>query len=91
MDEQDWSPEPWGWNGERIQDANQTAIEAGPTGNICENDARRFVACVNACAGIPTESLSAMRVIITHDKTLGRFIAKDIILESPEEDIPTNP
>ena len=57
------TPEPWFW---RIKHKTQRTISAPPRGDIavCPGDdpiasanASRIVACVNACAGIPTETL----------------------------------
>lgn len=57
MNEQDWSKEPWsaGCN-HTLQDATGELIVPG----IDLQDAERIAACVNACAGIPTEELEAV-------------------------------
>ena len=57
------TPEPWATNGTRIESehshgwANDGWIIAGLEGPDAEANARRIVACVNVCAGIPTEVL----------------------------------
>jgi YD repeat-containing protein len=63
----DWAPEPWELT---YDEAHQWGGIHDPTGNrvsyvsprvdsdsIMLTDAKRIVACVNACAGVPTEWL----------------------------------
>lgn len=57
------TPEPWFWNekyGEvcfRSKEDDQSYGMACPVDLTAEANARRIVACVNACSGIPTEAL----------------------------------
>ena len=41
---------------------------------ISQVDARRIVACVNACAGIPTESLESGRLEEMRDSLFGAYV-----------------
>lgn len=68
MSDAKWSPEPWGWRRCTPRDgpgANECVYDAerimllGTTPQGDPGDARRIVAAVNACAGIPTEALEA--------------------------------
>lgn len=62
MGENRWGPEPWFIeDADYILDATgETVAEAhAPAGWLAKDRARRIVACVNACAGIPTEALEA--------------------------------
>jgi hypothetical protein len=63
--DKDWAPEPWeadhlhqcycgGYHAD-ILDVNGKCITTAPFHNIADTD--RIVACVNACAGIPTTEL----------------------------------
>jgi len=58
-------PEPWSYEGRgTLVDADDESItyfthEWGED-VLSDADAERIVACVNACAGIPTEALAAM-------------------------------
>lgn len=62
------TPEPWATNGTRIESehshgwANDGWIIAGLEGPDAEANARRIVACVNVCAGIPTEVLERYKL-----------------------------
>ncbi len=80
------TPEPWEWGDVEIDcptdDFYSEAIKAGPAEvpslsnpERAEADARRIVACVNACAGIPTEDLEAsvpgsLRMAVTALETI---------------------
>lgn len=55
--------EPW-WNHGVIIKANDNI----PAQATSEEDARRIVACVNACAGIPTEQLESGEVRSVRDE-----------------------
>jgi hypothetical protein len=65
MSETRWSPEPWKvvpWNTPECL----TDIEACEPGSVLAEcvdapDARRIVACVNACAGVSTEELEGLK------------------------------
>ena len=71
------TPEPWATNGTRIESehshgwANDGWIIAGLEGPDAEANARRIVACVNACAGIETELLE---ILTDNDKTISGLI-----------------
>ena len=56
------TPEPWQWRDELLWSGDSIVV-AGD-GYRCldmvEADARRIVACVNACAGVSTEDLERM-------------------------------
>jgi hypothetical protein len=60
------TPEPWATNGTRIESENNHGwvndgwIIAGLEGPDAEANARRIVACVNACAGIETFMLEML-------------------------------
>ena len=62
------TPEPWATNGTRIESehshgwANDGWIIAGLEGPDAEANARRIVACVNTCAGLPTEVLERYKL-----------------------------
>ncbi len=66
-DETKHSPEPWTWRRGSKMDAGMNEVVVGSTGSVvcatvpqsAEADARRIVAAVNACAGIPTAALEA--------------------------------
>ena len=71
MSQQQHTPEPWGLNDKRSNGwmDNAMFVSGNDGSNIvrCYSDfgneeanARRIVACVNACAGIPNEVLSAV-------------------------------
>jgi hypothetical protein len=54
----DHSPEPWRIDEQnRVTDATGHIVMFGELDCIEAGDPRRIVACVNACAGIPTEAL----------------------------------
>ena len=73
------TPEPWQVSGIRIKIAGRPFLRVGPDGEdvalVCYSDvkpgehaashadAARIVACVNACAGIPTERLEGESVM----------------------------
>lgn len=59
---QQHTPEPWKHvgQGDIIGANNDDACAAYLRTDIGDANARRIVACVNACAGIPTASLEAM-------------------------------
>lgn len=53
------SPEPWTIDDKvRVHDANGRDLEYDCADGFDANDIRRIVACVNACAGIPSELLN---------------------------------
>ena len=67
------TPEPWhldafgelcGRDGELLCDASHVDEPNDMTPEISPANARRIVACVNACAGIPTEALEDPHTII---------------------------
>lgn len=49
------TPEPWTLNCSGVFDPKGERV----CDRIAEHDARRMVACVNACRGLPTEALEA--------------------------------
>jgi hypothetical protein len=66
MNNQDWAPEPWApedrWYNIWFNDANGNEVgergEDGDEGYKIDKATRdRITACVNACAGVPTEML----------------------------------
>jgi hypothetical protein len=64
MSETKHSPEPWWIDWEATKETmisagagNIAAVYSGEVSVGCRPDARRIVACVNACAGIETEAL----------------------------------
>ena len=63
MSETKHSPEPWYQDPEDCAWLGGASVfsEKGPVRlcEVSEADARRIVACVNACAGLPTEALEA--------------------------------
>ncbi len=73
------SPEPWeksltrdgsedSWCVHRAEDRVIVAeVEIRPDNeDRAESDARRIVACINACAGIPTEALESAGVTVIY-------------------------
>lgn len=86
MSEQKHTPEPWGFTRGTYHHTGYVVITAqgmtseSPLALIndilgdAEHDARRIVACVNACAGIPTEDLEDRNSLSA--QALGRFISK---------------
>ena len=55
-----WAKEPWEWHDDGIFDAESNEIICEPEYArwvIDEKSLPRIVACVNACAGVPTEDL----------------------------------
>ena len=70
MDKQDWSPEPWEASHPQMgYGPYERAINAADGSFVCRfkssdesvANAIRIAACVNACAGVPTEVLDYMR------------------------------
>lgn len=63
MSSQQHTPEPWKvftvYAHPEIRDADDAFIASLPAGYVIT--ARRIVACVNACAGLPTEELGAYK------------------------------
>jgi hypothetical protein len=58
------TPEPWYENENTID--SDTRLVAGIGSIRRDGDLKRIVACVNACAGIPTEHLITGETIILH-------------------------
>ena len=57
--------EPWHiFEGTVQSDTNWTICDARTKLKNADANARRIVACVNACAGIPTERLESCRVVL---------------------------
>lgn len=56
------TPEPWKLSGNRLIGADSSTI--GFFREIYSEDSDRILACVNACAGIPTESLRDFAKIV---------------------------
>lgn len=68
MSEAKWSPEPWSYDPDgrggrsamvRAGDAVIVAVRHRLPDTENEHNMRRIAACVNACAGIPTEALES--------------------------------
>lgn len=63
MSETKYSPEPWrallNGSGPHSIATSASVVVSFCNGIAKAEDARRIVACVNACAGIPTEALEA--------------------------------
>ena len=67
MGKQDWAPEPW-----KLSLDERGVVCANNTEGVvrdwvrnfskahAEGNARRIIACVNACAGVPTEDLESV-------------------------------
>ena len=75
----DHAPEPWhvddGGDGEIMLWGGAGSVEDPDIGEIYAMDnARRIVACVNACAGIPTERLEGARLVPMMPTSLGTFV-----------------
>lgn len=77
MTEQKHTPEPW-----RIgaMESGQVAIDAANgsevTGWLDSDDARRIVACVNACAGLDTDALEKLPDISKVAAARRKYIAE---------------
>ena len=90
---QDWAPEPLRWDDETggIVDAEDVMVIFN--GALGKRDSKRAIACVNACAGIPTELLTGRgkpEYISCYDcGTEGYYIK--VHGESTTEDINPNP
>ena len=82
---EDHTAEPWavrrdvaglvtgGFRGATVADCRMVQGERGTA------NARRIVACVNACAGIPTEALERARhLILTHDEGAAGFATVEV-------------
>lgn len=54
--------EPWRASSRFVVARNYRVTECDGPGGIGKADAARIVACVNACAGIPTEALQGVRL-----------------------------
>jgi len=52
------APEPWGRLGRFVRDANGRIVLRGKS----PSDVRRVVACVNAFAGVPTETVESFQI-----------------------------
>lgn len=64
MSENRYAPEPWRTDSEcgfpqDIHDSNNELVAICTEVNFASENSRRIVACVNACAGIPTSRLEA--------------------------------
>lgn len=70
------SPEPWelGYYG-TVRDASGRVILASPE-DASDDNLRRLVACVNACAGIPTEDLESRKVVPLNFSVLSPVFGK---------------
>jgi hypothetical protein len=58
-DETKWSPEPWRVSASGFLCSATNLVLIDSRGDVPPADLRRIVACVNACAGIPTAALEA--------------------------------
>lgn len=67
-----WSTDYMGSGEADIVGSGGASIICGSTGYVSDADARRIVACVNACAEIDTEMLE---IVVENDKTLSGVIA----------------
>ena len=77
-DKQDWAKEPWGLeSGEPVDTNRRRIIQDDGTGYewVEQKDWERIIACVNACAGVPTEALEAWGLTI---KIISFHMAQDI-------------
>jgi len=59
MDKQDWAPEPWTNGNRHVTNADENYV--GYLQDFSDSEQTRIIACVNACAGVPTEVLNYMR------------------------------
>lgn len=90
MSESEHTPEPWitepgGGRGAWIKGANGewAALACGDTDQSASNNARRILACVNACKDIPTDWLE--KVISQRGRGGGRLL--DCLGDVDQEDI----
>lgn len=87
--EQDWAKEPWrvSLSGTGIVDKQNVWVAGRDTSNaMCEEDAERAVACVNACAGVPTEILPELTSLLKRFILWLEPIQKVSIKEPPDAD-----
>lgn len=72
------SPEPWGiakvegTNDGFIEDADKEVV-ADHDPRMSDADLQRIVACVNACAGVPTSRLEPDRLLAEHHEAIERL------------------
>lgn len=70
-------PEPWMVSEDFVSTQGDTVIAHCHTVDRYNLDgkenARRIVACVNACVGIPTENLEEKTVVVSHDYNLANI------------------
>lgn len=85
MDDQQHSPEPWEWGGKEngiwITSIPFNDVAGGPFYDgvcITKEDAKRIVACINACQGISNENLK--------DGVTSNSLRKEILKWQRQED-----
>lgn len=61
------APEPWAQLGRYVRDANGRIVARGKT----PADIRRVVACVNAFAGVPTETVETFQIQVSGGAGIG--------------------
>lgn len=83
MSEQKHTPEPWSVSEGLGRDYGSKSFGVAakspyhcvvPNLNINQEDARRIVACVNACAGIPTETLEHLPLTVRSAIEVGALV-----------------
>jgi hypothetical protein len=93
-DKQDWSPEPWKRGGTFTNKDGLTQYKLVDANGdpLTWSDALidRMFACVNACAGIPTEDLLLFAMSDAHS-IKGNTLMIYTSYEPPGANIPTNP